>query len=278
MKLSLFPLLSGLPLLALSIAVAACSSDPAPDAPPTTNPSPTATTDPPPPAGPPARKLVTKSFAPTPAENLLVDPNFQSLWSPIDETGFGIYESFVQEADRGVRFEPRTPAGPSAPVLSVRPAFGEGTLTMTVLGGKGPLTVRVWVSVPAKGDEPTIELVSLYDDSSVTLKPEEGTRTKIDDTEWVELTGASSGDMPGMLYLVATIAKDTRFVAPRVVSAMLPPKNALPSRGTNHPSARATNAARAFDALRSRYVTKSRPPAVALPARAQARAPARPVD
>jgi hypothetical protein len=262
MKLSLFPLL-------LSTALFACSSDPAPDAPPNVA-APTATTDPPT-AAPPTRKLVTKPLAATPAENLLVDPEFQSLWAPIDETGFGIYESFVQDGSYAVRFEPRTPKGAGLSVLSVDPSAAGATLSMTVIGGKGPLAVRVWVAAP-KGKEPSIELASLYDDTAVTLAPDEATRTKIDDVEWVEMTGTSAGDMPGMLYFVATVNEPARFHAPRVTSAALPPKNALPShalvtaRPSMHaPSSRAVNAARAAERLRSRYVTMSPPPAPARP-------------
>lgn len=256
MKLSLLP--------ALSLLLLACSSDPSADAPGPTTTAPTATVDPP--AGPPARKLVTKSFASTPAENLLVDPEFQSLWAPIDETGFGIYESFVQDGSYAVRFEPQTPKGPGFAVLSVDPSAAGATLTMTVLGGKGPLTVRVWTAAE-KGKEPSVELVSLYDDTSVALSPDESTRTKIGDVEWVELTGTSQGDMPGMLYLVGTIDAAVRLHAPRVTSAALPPKNALPSRALvearpsmKTPSRRSLNAARALEALRSRYVTRSLPP------------------
>lgn len=264
MKLSFLPVLS----LSLSVALVACSSDPAPDDRGPTTAAPTATTDTPP--GPPARKLVTKRIAPTTAENLLVDPEFQSLWSPLDETGFGIYESFVQDGTHAVRFEPRTPVGPGFAVLSVDPSDAGATLTMTVLGGRGPLSVRVWVAAP-KGKVPSVELVSLYDDTTVILSPNESTRTKIDDVEWVELAGTSAGDMPGMLYFVATVNAATRFLAPSVTSAALPPKNALPSRSLavatmGTPSSRAASAARAFERLRSRYVTMSSPPRP-LPAR-----------
>jgi hypothetical protein len=256
MKLSLLPL--------LSLTLLACSSDPASDAPSAPTPAATTTTETPP-ANAPARKLVTKRIATTPAENLLVDPEFQSLWAPLDETGFGVYESFVEDGKHGVRFEARSPAGPNAAVLSVEPNEIGATLTMTVLGGKGPLSLHVWVAA-AKGDEPRIELLSLYDDTAVTLAPNESTRTKIDDAEWVELTGTSTGDMPGMLYLVATTNKPARFLAPRVLSSALPPKTALPSRSiTTAPSVRATNAARAFQRLRSRYETKSAPPRPSIP-------------
>lgn len=259
MKLSL------LPVLTLSFALFACSSDPAPDGPaPPQAGAPSASTDPAPKA-PPARTLVTKRLAPAPAENLLVDPEFQSLWSPIDETGFGIYESFVQDGDYAVRFEPRTPIGPGFAVLSVNPSGGDATLTMTVLGGKGPLSVRVWVAAP-KNEMPTVELVSLYEDSSVTLAANESTRSKIGDIEWVEMTGTSAGDMPGLLYLVATVNKAARFLAPRVTSVALPPTSAMATRSIvdrpasmGVPSSRAVNAARALERMRARYVTMSDP-------------------
>ena len=131
---------------------------------------------------------------------------------------------------------------------------------------KGPAH-RARVDRGRKGKEPSVELVSLYDDTSVALSPDESTRTKIGDVEWVELTGTSQGDMPGMLYLVGTIDAAVRLHAPRVTSAALPPKNALPSRALvearpsmKTPSRRSLNAARALEALRSRYVTRSLPP------------------
>lgn len=262
MKLSLLSLLP-----CLSLTLLACSSDPAPEGRPPPSVPPTATEEPP--QGPPARKLVEKRLAPTPAENLLIDPEFQSLWTQLDETGYGIYESFVQDGSHAVRFEPRTPVGPGFAVLSVDPTAADGTLTMTVLGGPGPLAVRVWVAA-AKGHEPSIELVSLYEDTSVPLSPIESSRTKIGDVEWVELGGTSAGDLRGTLYLVATATVPTRFLAPRVTSSALPPKNALPSRATvdrpstmRAPSTRATNAARALERLRSRYVTMGPPPSPA---------------
>ena len=256
MKLSLVS--AALAALSLS-ALVGCSDDPsAPQAP---APTPAATEAPPPPAR--ARALVTKRPMATSPENLLVDPHFQSLWTPLDETGFGIYEAFVQDGTRDVEFRPVTPAGPGEAVLTVSPGGGGATLTMTVVGGKGPISARVWVAYEKTA--PEIELVSLYEQRAIILQPEEASRTTVDGKSYVRFSGASATDMPGALYFVATVrGAPARFVAPEVTADGLG-QGAKSAIGTapalRAPSERARAAAERFERLRAAHVTMSAPPA-----------------
>ncbi|MCA9586615.1 MAG: hypothetical protein KC657_14765 [Myxococcales bacterium] len=235
---------------------------------PVVTPPPTDTPAPAPPAAPgaPVRTLVTKRAVSTHPHNLVVDPEMQSLWTPLDESGFGIYEAFVQDGERDVRFVAETPTGPGGAVLTMRPtAGGEATLTMTVQGGKGPLSARVWVAAPADGRAPEVQLASLYDGRAIFLDPVQGSERAIDGVRWVELRGATTEDMPGVLYLVAVSrgAGETRVHAPEVLTDAIPKiaKGAAPARTTlGRASARTLGAARRFSALRAAHVTMSAPP------------------
>ncbi|MBX3187288.1 MAG: hypothetical protein KF819_09740 [Labilithrix sp.] len=252
-------------LLLSTVALLACGDDPpAPEPPPVA--SPPAAVSPP----PPARTLVAKAPAPTAADNLVTDPQFQSLWTPLDETGFGIYEAFVQDGEHGVEIRAATPAGPGAAVLTVDPA-GVASLTMMVVGGKGALSARVWVSVAEGSKLPELELISMYTQESLVLEPEEGSRTTIDGRSYVRLSAVSAEDLPGRLYLVASVrAKDTRFVAPEVRSASLAKAMSSKPALRSKASARARSAAESFERLRAKLVTMSPPPSRAAAARGPA--------
>jgi hypothetical protein len=260
MKLNAIPL-----ALALSVLVACGDQEavaPGAAPPPTDAPAPPPTRAP----GAPTRTLVTKRAVSTDPHNLVVDPEMQSLWTPLDETGFGIYEAFVQDGERDVRFVSQAPTGPGGAVLTMRPAAGgEATLTMTVQGGKGPLSARVWVAPPAGGRAPEVQLASLYDGRAIFLEPVQGSERTIDGVRWVELRGATTDDMPGMLYLVAVTrgAGETRVHAPEVLTDAIPKaaKTVAVARAPlRAASARTLDAARSFSALRASHVTMSAPP------------------
>lgn len=259
MKLSLVT-----PVLALAL-ITGCgqsASDPAPAPPPVSAepaPAPTA------PPEKPVRTFVEKRALSTTPHDLVVDPEFQSLWTPLDETGYGLYEAYVEEGERDVRFEPSTPTTAGGAVLTVRPvAGGEARLTMTVTGGAGPLTARVWVSAPPGGRTPEVQLASLYDNKAIQLEPVAGSEKTLGGVTWVELRGASAEAMPGQLYLVGVTrgAGETRFHAPEVLSGAIPKvaRSHVARTPLRAPSAATVRAARAFEAMRASHVTFSPPP------------------
>jgi hypothetical protein len=229
---------------------AACADDPAPVSEPLVE---TRPPDPP----PAVRVLVEKKPTSTPPQNLVVDPDFQSLWTQLDETGFGLYEAFVYDESGevpggGARFLAQTPAGPSASVLSVTPRK-EATLTMTVRGGKGPLTASVWVSTKDSKTLPEVSVVSLYDSSAIVLRPDDATHRDEGGLSWVQWRGTTTEALPGQLYFTATVTSSVSFVAPQVMSEALAStrSNSAPSRA----SAASLRAARRFETWRAKHFT-----------------------
>lgn len=259
MKLSLLTPFVALALIAGCGQSASEPSTPPPPGSPEPAPAPAAEPD------KPIRTFVEKRALSTTPHDLVVDPEFQSLWTPLDETGYGLYEAYVEEGDRDVRFEASTPTRAGGAVLTVRPpASGEARLTMTVTGGAGPLTARVWVSAPPGGRTPEVQLASLYDNKAIQLEPVAGSEKTLGGVAWVELRGASTEAMPGQLYLVGITRGDgpTRFHAPEVLSGAIPKaaRSRVALAPLRAPSAATARAARAFEALRASHVTFSLPP------------------
>ena len=231
----------------------AATSAPAPT--PTPTPTPTNGSAPP-------RSLIEKPTMPTSPENLVVDPELQSLWTPVDETGFGIYEAGVDQATASARFEPETPAGPGVAVVTVTPAGASPTLVATVTGGAGPLTASVWVSVPIDGSAPKVELASLYDQTSVRLKPDASSARVVGGAPWVRFTGVSADAMPGALYLVVTLEgkKPVRLATPEVLSAKLKGARVREPEPRQPATPTAIHAARTLEALRAAHLLMAGPP------------------
>jgi hypothetical protein len=213
---------------------------------------------------PPARTLVEKSVLATSPENLVVDPDFQSLWTPIDQTGYGIYESFVQDGEGEVQLAPITPAGASAAVLSVTPSGQtRAYLVMTVIGGKGPLSARVWVSFADGADPPDVEVASLQTQRGIVLEAEPSTETRVGGTRWVRMSGAITSDLPGLLYVVGSVrGTPARFLAPEVTSDALAGlgRSVVASSAARASTPAAIEAARRFARFRDAHVTMAPPP------------------
>ncbi len=144
--------------------------------------APTADAAPPPP--PPLRTLIKKPAMTTSTENLVTDPEFQSLWTAIDETGFGIYEAYATDADAQVQFSAVTPAGVGAAAATITPQNGQAALTMIVVGGKGPLSASVWIAASA-AEPPHVQLASLFDNSMVSLTPDPASTRTIGEVKYV---------------------------------------------------------------------------------------------
>lgn len=259
MKLSLLP-----SLLLLASLTMACGNDPgAAPAAVTPTPSGTATTTTPPSGTPPVRTLTTTSMLRTNPANLVVDPEFQSLWKPLDESGYGLYEAYVDAGKAGVAFTASTPVGPSKAVLSVVPTStgGPATLTMVVQGGGGPFAVRVWVGT-TKGTAPTVELLALNDNLALPLVAETE-RTVLGDTTWVEYRATNATPLMGTLYLSATVPAGTEasFVAPEVLSgAIATTKSHGPARALVRPADNARKAAQTLESIRRAHVVMAPPP------------------
>lgn len=225
-------------------------------------PAPTPTTAPIPTPSAATRALVEKPTTPTSPENLVVDPELQSLWTPVDETGFGIYEAGVDQATASARFEPETPAGPGVAVITATPTGAAPTLVATVTGGAGPLTASIWVSVPIDGAAPKVELASLYDQTSVRLKPDPASARVVGGAPWVRFTGVSADAMPGALYLVVSLEgkKPVRVATPEVLSAKLPSARLREPDPRQPATPTAIRAARTLEALRAAHLTMAAPP------------------
>jgi hypothetical protein len=247
--------------------VVACGGDET-HAPPPSSPAPAVTVDVAPtasaPVTPPARTLTTKRLMPTRPDNLVVDPQFQSLWTEIDATGFGIYEAFVTEGTSEARALAETPVGPGAVVLTLTPGSSDISMVMSVMGGKGPFEASIWVSVAEGAKKPAIEVASQYEDASIVLEADPKSQQTIGGATYVAYRGTSTEDLAGGLYLVAT-PKDTsplKFVAPEVVAVdsqkSVRRANSAP---LVRPSASAVRSMRTFKAWRERHQTMSPPPA-----------------
>jgi hypothetical protein len=258
MKLSLlFP--------AILLAAACGSTENGPPAPP--GPPPPASTDnppppPPPPPGGPARTLVDKPIMPTSPDNLVNDPEFEGLWKPLDQTGFGIYESYVESGKAEVRFAPTTPVGPGFAVVKVT----AGSVLLNVTGGHGPFEASVWVAAQ-KPDDVTLELASYIDDTTVTLQPVTADARDVGGVHWVPYRARAEQDLGGAVALVVTVpTAAVDLVAPEVLAPA--PQHAprpfalVPAQ---HLSASTRAKLEAFGAWRAAHTTTRRPPRPKVP-------------
>lgn len=250
------------PLAVALLALAALACGRTESEPPAVTPTPSGTTPPPPPptATAPLRTLTTKPPTPTRTDNLVVDPEMQSLWTALDETGFGIYESFVDKGRAEARFLAESPAGPGVAGVSIKPnGTSEATLVLLVTGGSGPLAASVWIAAPEGAPPPVVELSSLYEQDSVRLVADPASAKDVGGTKFVAFRASVPRDMPGQLYLTAAFrgSSAVTFVAPQVVPA---------SKDEHGPSTRArrtdaaTHAARRLEDFRARHLVLAGPP------------------
>jgi hypothetical protein len=241
-----------------ALAFAGCG--PSEIAQPTPAPPPGATAPPlAPPAGPPARTLVDKPTMGTSLANLVNDPDFQSLWTPLDETGFGLYEAFLEDGKSEVRFVADSPRGPGAAVLTVKPS-STARLTMMVMGGRGPLTAEIWVA--DRGGSVTPEIVSLFEARELPLVPVVEDARTVDGVRFVPYRRVIDRDLPGRLYLSVSIsgAGGALLTGPEVVAKTAASGHRVRSVQPERGPGAATAAAMRFEALRNKLVSHAGAP------------------
>lgn len=255
----------------LALASLACGRTET-EAPAVAPPPPGTSTSPPQPAATaPLRTLTSKPALSTRADNLVVDPEMQSLWTALDETGFGIYESFVDQGRAEARFLAESPAGPGVAAVAVKPlGTSEATLVLLVTGGSGPLAASVWVAAPEGATPPVVELSSLYEQDSVRLVADPTSAKELGGTRFVSYRATVTRDMPGQLYLTAAFRGSSAitFVAPQVVPAAKDERgSAIRARRTDA----ATRGARRLEDFRARHLVLAAPPRPPLPFAAEGR-------
>jgi hypothetical protein len=247
----------------LAILSAACGDEEKGKSVTAPGPAPVSTQTEPPPTTAPARRLVTKTAMTTSTENLVTDPDFQSLWTALDETGYGIYESYAIDARAEVRFVPQSPVGPEGAALSVTADGADASITMMVLGAKGPLAASLWVSA-SEGEEPEVQIAALYDSTMVSLTPDTAAAQTHGGVRWVPYRATLAQDLPGTIYfsITPTGKKAFTIVAPEVRPAAQQDRHR--ARRVVPATRAVLRGIRALEAVRASHQTMSLPPRVGL--------------
>lgn len=197
-------------ITALTMILAACGGDPAPD-PAGTKPAITDPSPPPPEPGPAKRTLGTARVMKTSTDNLLFDPLFTTV---------GQEMAFAAYAPLGRVVVPQSsPGGTAAPVLVSK--GGAGDLSQLLLmgqGGTSALEARVWIAT-IKGDAPTVYLLSMSDPERFlfTLAPTETTQ-KHGDLTYRLFRAATDGGVTGTIAILfdVVMVDEIAIAAPEV--------------------------------------------------------------
>ncbi|MEO7095529.1 MAG: hypothetical protein ABI175_19895 [Polyangiales bacterium] len=224
----------------LAIGCGGSSSTPNPlsDASPPPAPTSTADTGTPPPPPAPVRALKTGNLLPTPAHNLLLDPNFAQ-----DPLGWGHFYCFYEASlssvvEFGLRTDSASPGGVSAPIVVVKDptatdARSKGLrMISSISGGPGPYSARVWLSASDIAGNPT-ELpeggATVAVTTTAVTKTFDIARTEtlvIGDRTWVLFSATIADTLTAGGFFQIHLGKQGggfRITAPELVPAALGP-------------------------------------------------------